>query len=299
MARFATSRPETVDAARIAEIHRVAMDSNPLLHVQFPTKESLVALEEFLTAHTAATLRNPTSGVLVARDSDTGAIVSFAKWSSPSHPEETKLESGDLQQYSEGCCREALDQYIALAEEAKARSFGDKPCYRELPLIGFRRGKCIATVWSHFHAMYAGCGICSDIPRPREPRLFSFFLSIADLVWIFLRFAASELSFICTDPAFQGQGAGSLLTRKVMEMAREDGLPVYLESTDVAAPMYTRLGFHTIDRFEMVIPSRPSTNGRPEGVVEGRQEQDRDSLAAETTTYAEACMVWYPVEEGS
>lgn len=105
------------------------MDPNPLLHVQFPTPESLVALHEFLTVYTAGQLTSPVSGVLVARDAETDRVVGFAKWESPSHPEEFKLEE-DLQ-YSEGCCREFLDGYVALAEEAKKRSFGDKPCYSE------------------------------------------------------------------------------------------------------------------------------------------------------------------------
>ncbi|KAL2132924.1 hypothetical protein VTI74DRAFT_3145 [Chaetomium olivicolor] len=84
------------------------------------------------------------------------------------------------------------------------------------------------------------------------------------------------LSFVCTDPAYQGQGAGSLLTREVLEMAADDGLPVYLESTDVALPMYERLGFRAIDGFEMRIPKSGS---------------DSEELSG---AYKEMCMVWYP-----
>ncbi|KAK0708233.1 hypothetical protein B0H67DRAFT_495469 [Lasiosphaeris hirsuta] len=218
MARdFTILRPTAADAARIAEIHLAAMDSNPLLHVQFPTPESLEALRAFLATYTASQLDNPVSGVLVARDPETGGVASFAKWDSPSHPENVKLESGDLQ-YSEGCSREFLDGYVALAEEAKARSFGDKACYR--------------------------------------------------------------LSFVCTDPANQGQGAGRLLTRRVLEMAAADGLPVYLESTEVAVPMYEKFGFKAIDAFEMEIPTRSGSTALSE-------------------IYREVCMLWHPTKAAS
>ena len=82
------------------------------------------------------------------------------------------------------------------------------------------------------------------------------------------------LTFVCTDPAYQGRGAGSLLSRKVLEMAAVDGMPVYLESTEVAARMYEKLGFKVIDGFEMQIP--------------------RPGSAELTQVYREACMVWYP-----
>ena len=82
--RFIVSRPTDADAARIAEIH-VAMDPNPLLHAQFPTPESLMALQQFLAMYTAGQLTSPNSGVLVTRDAETDLVVAFIKWESPSH----------------------------------------------------------------------------------------------------------------------------------------------------------------------------------------------------------------------
>ena len=64
--RFIVSRPTDTDAARIAEIHVAAIDLNPLLYVQFPTPESLVALREFLVMYMAGQLTSLKSGVLVA-----------------------------------------------------------------------------------------------------------------------------------------------------------------------------------------------------------------------------------------
>lgn len=61
-------------ASRIAEIHLLAMDSNPLLHAQCPTPESLMAAREFLVdSYEKAVLESCKSGadggggILVAR----------------------------------------------------------------------------------------------------------------------------------------------------------------------------------------------------------------------------------------
>ncbi|KAK4171845.1 hypothetical protein QBC36DRAFT_198413 [Triangularia setosa] len=204
-------RPSEADAGRIAEIHIAAMDPNSLLHAQFPTPESLRELHRFLEAETLDEIRDAASGVLVSREGPAGPVTGFVKWASPSHPQDVKLERGDIV-HLEGCCRRFLDEYASLAEQAKERWFGDKPCYR--------------------------------------------------------------LSFVCTDPGYQGRGIGTLLTRKVLEMADVDNLPVYLESTDVATSIYERLGFHAIGSVEMRILSRGAD--------------------VETVLYSEVCMVWYP-----
>jgi hypothetical protein len=62
----------------------------------------------------------------------------------------------------------------------------------------------------------------------------------------------------------------------VLELAAADGLPVYLESTEVAVPMYRKLGFRVIDGFEMRVPRPTSGSTELSGV------------------YSESCMVWYP-----
>jgi hypothetical protein len=129
MARnFVVTRPQEADAPRIAEIHLAAMDANPLLHAQFPAPDSREALRRFLGEYAAEELRHPASGVLVAREPETGAIAGFAKWDSPSHPESVKLESGDMRNL-EGCRREFVDGYVALAEQAKKRCFDEAGCY--------------------------------------------------------------------------------------------------------------------------------------------------------------------------
>lgn len=125
------SRPSEADAGRIAEIHISAMGSNPLLHAQFPTPEGLQALRRFLEAETLNEIRDAVSGVLVSRDGPDGPVTGFVKWTSPSHPQDAKLERGDIV-HLEGCCRRFLDEYASLAEQAKERSVPDEPpCYRK------------------------------------------------------------------------------------------------------------------------------------------------------------------------
>jgi len=131
---FQICAPSENDAGRIASIHLRAMDSNPLLHVQFPGKASLERLEAFLEAHTVQELRDPKVGVLVVRDTSSNDIVGFTKWDYPSFGESEdvpKLETGDLKNL-QGCRRDFLERYAESAERAKKRSFGDQPCYRKL-----------------------------------------------------------------------------------------------------------------------------------------------------------------------
>jgi len=106
------------------------MDSNLLLHAQFPTSESLWALQDFLAVWTHSQLRDPRSQVLVARDPSSGEIVSFVKWDLPVLPEAPSVESEEIN-WPTGSCRVYLDAYTHLAEEAKKKVTRDKPCYRE------------------------------------------------------------------------------------------------------------------------------------------------------------------------
>lgn len=128
--------PSASDAARIADIHLAAMNSNPLLHAQFPTPSSLARLRDYLEAYTTRELEDRTKGVLVARLNDTNEIISFAKWDCPSHAADAtneKLETGDIKDI-EGCNSLYLERYAATAVVAKERYFGDGKCYCRLRL---------------------------------------------------------------------------------------------------------------------------------------------------------------------
>ena len=90
-----------------------------------------------------------------------------------------------------------------------------------------------------------------------------------------------DLTFVCIDPKYQGRGAGSLLTRRLLELVEDKveelPLPVYLESTMEAVPLYEKLGFEKVDGFEMEIPA-------PRGSV----------VDEEKVVYREVCMVYWP-----
>lgn len=123
--------PSEVDGARIADIHLAAMDSNPLLHVQFPTPDSLARLRDYLEAYIIKELHDPTKGILVARLEDTREIISFVKWDHPTHGADAgneKLETGDIKEI-EGCDPLYLERYAATAATAKERYFGNNKCY--------------------------------------------------------------------------------------------------------------------------------------------------------------------------
>ncbi|BGP16045.1 hypothetical protein JCM10213_006819 [Rhodosporidiobolus nylandii] len=51
------------------------------------------------------------------------------------------------------------------------------------------------------------------------------------------------LDNLVTVPEVQGQGIGKALAMRVIEIAKADGLPLYLESTNAGLPFYEKLGF--------------------------------------------------------
>ncbi|KAL8392890.1 hypothetical protein RB595_002907 [Gaeumannomyces hyphopodioides] len=252
------SAPTADDCRRMAEIHVRAMDANPLLHAQFPTAESIRRLEVFLVDHyeSIVAARSPgRSRVLVARHLPSRQIISFAAWDVPAEEgtgevaEEEKLESGDITKL-EGCQKQYLKSYAALSAGAAVEALKGEKCYRE--------SKAVKTPF------FVG------VPHPCSPAMCSTQAS---------RPSPRDLNFVCTDPQFQRMGAGEALTRAVMAAAQADGmLPLYLESTAVAAVLYERLGFVTLGDFGMDIPKRGS--------------------AEPTEDYREICMVWRPTKTG-
>jgi ribosomal protein S18 acetylase RimI-like enzyme len=56
------------------------------------------------------------------------------------------------------------------------------------------------------------------------------------------------LSFLAVDPGHQGQGAGTVLIRHMLDRVGPTGAPCYLESVDEAnLPFYERLGFRVVE----------------------------------------------------
>ncbi|KAF4635966.1 hypothetical protein G7Y89_g2126 [Cudoniella acicularis] len=71
-----------------------------------------------------------------------------------------------------------------------------------------------------------------------------------------------RMTFLGTDPLFQGRGAATLLIKWGIEKAKQDKLPIYLESTIAAASLYRRLGFIAVDGLCMPLPGR-ETDSQP------------------------------------
>ncbi|KAK3503447.1 hypothetical protein B0T13DRAFT_486292 [Neurospora crassa] len=244
--KFTISHPfeasASFEVARIAQIHLLAMQTNPLLHAQFPTRKSQDALECFLARDTQQkigplqTSTHRDVGIWVARLEGEDEIAGFIWWEYPppnvdkgkgkiDEDKKKKLEDGEIK-YLPGCRREYLEEYARLASEAKERS-------------GFMEIRC----------------------------------------W--------HLTFVCIDPKYQGRGAGSLLTRRLLELVEdtqeEHGpLPVYLESTMEAVPTYERLGFKAVDGFGMELPALGMISGEDEGNSKGEKTTYREGKCAST-----------------
>ncbi|KAI6309585.1 hypothetical protein MCOR34_006764 [Pyricularia oryzae] len=115
----------------MAEIHFKAMHSNPLLHAQFPTEESIRHLETFLGRHYEVVRSLAAYRALIAKHITYGCVAGFACWEtdiSDGEQEHGKAEDSDLR-YSKGCRKEYLEQYAALAANAEKEVMRGEPCY--------------------------------------------------------------------------------------------------------------------------------------------------------------------------
>jgi hypothetical protein len=160
--------PSSEDASRIAEIHLAAMDSNPLLHVQFPNATALAALHEYLRLDTIQYLHcQDKKRVLMAKNRESGEIVGFAKWDIHRYHDSDTNDSGieEAHQHHEDepdwpieCCRKYLDMYSRLAEGVRKKVMGRTPSYRKYSSASSSLSSCLFT-WlfcSFVCTMYAG-----------------------------------------------------------------------------------------------------------------------------------------------
>jgi ribosomal protein S18 acetylase RimI-like enzyme len=75
------------------------------------------------------------------------------------------------------------------------------------------------------------------------------------------------VTFLCTDPTSERQGAASSLMCEVQRAAALAGMPVVLESTVESVGFYERLGFEIRDEFSMMLPA-PGASEPTEKYVE-------------------------------
>lgn len=117
------------DEHEVARVHLKAMDKNELLHAQFPNREALDFLQQWLEKDTLEHISSSDKGVLVARDNETGEIASFVKWIVHRVVDE---QTTDDEVWPSFCRSEYLDSYADLTAGVRKMVMGnDEPYYRE------------------------------------------------------------------------------------------------------------------------------------------------------------------------
>lgn len=119
---FLLSPAVPADASLIASVHLAAFDSNPLLHVQFPSASSLQSLHDFLVQNTLGDLKNPGKAVLVVRDGQ--KLVGFASWELPGAG-----GNWEGKEWPADCSKKWLDEYYEKVREVRKRVVGERKCY--------------------------------------------------------------------------------------------------------------------------------------------------------------------------
>lgn len=110
----------------VSTVHLRAMDDNLLTHAQFPSREGLGFFHAWLENNTLEHLRDKDKGVLVAKDEETGDVVSFVKWlvHRPGCD-----EAAEEEEWPAVARREYLDPYAALTERVRVRAVGEEAAY--------------------------------------------------------------------------------------------------------------------------------------------------------------------------
>ncbi|WQF86163.1 Putative GNAT domain, acyl-CoA N-acyltransferase [Colletotrichum destructivum] len=288
---FIICPPSPSEAPSIASIHISSMSSNPLLPLQFPTPASLADLHLHLASNALDHLSRRPPHILVARavdavpmpalypkvkapspsntpDSGNGSgtvVASFAKWdivrphrhrnppacppSSPHPPpllkpalgsqrlEPGRVSKGAWQELNGGDAPLWRQHHHQEAEEAEAEAKTEKEDGQNEKQ---REEEDEEEEWpASANREYLTAYSSAASTARREAMGSRPFL---------------HLTFICTDLRFRGHGVGTLLMRAVTEVAKTEGLPVFLESTIDAVPFYEKLGFVRVGGFRMSIP---------------------------------------------
>ncbi len=109
-----------------------------------------------------------------------------------------------------------------------------------------------------------GCGAALWWPPGSGPDMAALGMALADRIMpedapaVFGQMAAMHpqephwyLPFIGVDPAMQGRGEGSALLRETLALVDADGMPAYLESTNIRnVPLYERFGFRIVGEIQ-------------------------------------------------
>ncbi|KAL5083096.1 hypothetical protein Trisim1_002188 [Trichoderma cf. simile WF8] len=120
--------PSETDVSAVSTVHLRAMDENLLTHAQFPSPEGLQFFHGWLERNTLEHLRDEDKGVLVAKDGETGEVVSFVKWL-VHRPGEGEQEQVEEEEWPDVARAEYLDPYAKLTERVRDRAVGEAAAY--------------------------------------------------------------------------------------------------------------------------------------------------------------------------
>lgn len=123
--------PRKEDALVIANLHLRAMDSNALLHAQFPNPSSVEYLRGWLERDTIQHICDDDKGILVTRDKQTKDTVSFIKWLVHKGDEDGAEPIADDEPWPETCQRKYLDSYGEITQAVRNKVIGGSSYYRK------------------------------------------------------------------------------------------------------------------------------------------------------------------------
>ncbi|CAJ2513106.1 Uu.00g012250.m01.CDS01 [Anthostomella pinea] len=201
------------DATRIAEIHMTAFGSNAMLLAQFPTEESREGLLHSSVIKTKADIDDPNTTVLVIRDVDNVQ----SRTNSPS-AQSSNTQSND------GARPEKTGLAIAFAKWT-----------HPIP----KDGEYTEPQW--IWPPGTDLGLLEDWLTTIEKAQSR---TVGDT-------PCYHLTFMGTLPAYEKQGAATMMLRWGMAQCQKDGTPAYLESTLEAASFYEKNGFKPTEKLSL------------------------------------------------
>jgi ribosomal protein S18 acetylase RimI-like enzyme len=201
---------EETDLPEFARIHVEAFDG---ALAEYLTPDPEGAKPHLAAGQRKSLLEDPAVRFLKVVDTQSGQIIACAKWYryDKARSEEEVAESIAAPPVPPGSHPEAWNDLFGWLQEARAKYKGGKRCWCEFAFV------------SRWYAL----------PLAWLPQLTR---------------QVTDLSTLITDPAQERRGAGSMLMRWGCERADAEHLPVYLESSTMAQPLYEKFGFEQLER---------------------------------------------------
>ncbi|KAI0011027.1 hypothetical protein F4779DRAFT_616097 [Xylariaceae sp. FL0662B] len=221
---FTLSRCTPADTPGIASVCRTrtqtATDAFAGADTSYWWVPSTEAMRRWSEARSATFFRDPRTQQFKVVDDNNAAVgsrrvVAYAKWVLPRRAMRGLLRQGFV----------AYDEDGRAVEQALPENERDEDADVETPV---------------FHP-----------PEGADPELYyGFFNGLRQMGEKWNTKEKLVLSIICADKAYHGRGIGSALIKPVLDVADAEGITAYLEAVPLAAPLYKRHGFVTVDKLE-------------------------------------------------